>query len=391
MPAKVSGMGIIAAGGFSTKEALFDLCLHSKTLPLENGLIKIPENDFKLLVQSLPSHLLDLKSRCGVLSALAFQAAIADAGWSLSEVSAAGFIFSSTTSQIDLWEKTLPQYSKIDSNSAAIETSSSHQSLATPANLLAAKFNIKGPVLHMATSCSASLQAIAIAALWIKNKKLTRCIVGSTEIHSQLTEVGFSSLRLLSKSAATPFDQSRKGINLGEASAFLCLEASDLRNDEKNWGYVRGCGLTTDAYHPTAPHPEGKGSALALRQALCESRIRPHEIDWIYSHGTGSIANDFSEAVAIENVFSNQTPVTSTKPIHGHTLAASGALESVLGLMAMKKNLVLATPGLMQKDKNIHINIADKTLEKEIQFFIKNSLGFGGINASVVYSKQKGS
>lgn len=390
MPAKVTGLGLIAATGASTKEALFDFCLNSKSLPSSDGLLKISEKNFAFLADSLPFHLLDLKSRCDILSALAFQAAITDAGWSAAEVSEAGFIFASTTSQIDLWEKTLPQYLKMNIPSKLIKTSSFYQSLATPAGLLAKKFNVNGPVLHIASSCSASLQAIAVAALWIKNKKLKRCLVGSTEIHSQLTEVGFSSLRLLSKSPATPFDQNRKGINLGEASAFLCLESADLRSDTKNWGYVRGSGLTTDAYHPTAPHPEGKGSEHALRKALAESGITAKDVDWIYSHGTGSVANDLSEAIALEKVFSNQIPVTSTKPIHGHTLSTSGALESILGLMAMKKNLIFATPGLVKKDNRINILIADKTLEKEINFFVKNSLGFGGINACIVYSKKRG-
>lgn len=390
MSAKVAGLGLISAGGVLNKETLFENCLNSISLPIVDSLFRTTEAEYQQLVNLLPANCTDLRSRCGVFSALALQAALEDSGWSKDDLSDCGFIFASTTSQIDLWEKTLPHYLKTNSEGLDFKASSAYQSLAAPSILLAEKFSIHGPQLHVASSCSASLQALAVAALWIKNKKVKRCLVGSAEIHSRLTEVGFSSLRLLSKTAATPFDHHRKGINLGEASAFICLEAADLNQNNTGWGFLNGFGLATDAYHPTAPHPEGKGSEKALRNALKSGRMNPNDIDWIYSHGTGSIANDLSESIALEKVFGVKTPVTSTKSIHGHTLATSGVLESVLGLMAMKKNIVLPTSGLTQQDPAIHLFVPEKPFEKKINAFIKNSLGFGGINASVLFTKEKG-
>lgn len=389
MSAKVTGLGVISAGGILKKEILFDQCLKSASLPLVDSLFRTTDEDFFKLTGSLPSNCQDLKSRCGIFSAIALQAAIDEAGWSKEDLSDCGFIFASTTSQIDLWEKSLPDYLKQNRDDQVIRNSAAFQSLATPSILLADKFSIRGPQLHVASSCSASLQALALAALWIKNKKVKRCLVGSTEIHSKLTEVGFSSLRLLSKTIATPFDQNRKGINLGEASAFLCLEAADLNLENSGWGYISGFGLATDAFHPTAPHPQGKGSETALRNALAFSGMKATDIDWIYSHGTGSVANDASESMALEKVFGNKIPVTSTKPIHGHTLATSGALESVLGLMAMQRNLVLPTSNLDQQDSAIKLLIPQMPLEKKVNSFIKNSLGFGGINAAVIFSKEQ--
>lgn len=390
MQAKIAGLGLVAPGGVYKKEHLFDHCINLNSLPLQDSLFRTTSEDFLNLSQRLLSPIQDLKSRCGVFSALALQSALEDAEWRATDLSDCGFIFASTTSQIDLWEKTLPHYLKNNCDRQTIKTSLAFQSLATPAVLLSKRLSIGGPLLHVASSCSASLQAIALAAMWIKAKKVQRCIVGSTEIHSQLTEVGFSSLRLLSKSNSTPFDKNRKGINLGEASAFICLEASDLRTGDSRWGYVNGSGLTTDAFHPTSPHPQGNGSEKALCKALIDSSLKAEDIDWIYAHGTGSIANDLSESLALEKVFGTQTPVTSTKPIHGHTLAASGALESILGIMAMKRNVILPTPGLLQQDPAIHIHVATQPLEKQINFFVKNSLGFGGINAAVVFSKEPG-
>ncbi len=387
--AKVSGLGIVAAGGIRTKEALFQKCLRSESLPLTSGLFKNTSSEDDALKNLLPLAFQDLQSRCGLFSAVAMNAAISEAGWSAKDVSDSGFIFASTTSQVDLWEKTLPLYQTSDIDAGLIKKTALHQSLATPANLLTNKLNITGPVLHIASSCSASSQAIAIAAEWIRTKRVKRCLVGSAEIHSQLTEVGFTSLRLLSQTIATPFDKNRKGINLGEASAFLCLEDADLQNSLSPWGYVRGKGLTTDAFHPTAPHPEGFGSERALRKALATANLSSKDVDWIYAHGTGSVANDLSEALAIANVFGREKLVTSTKPIHGHTLATSGALESVLGLMAMKKNIVLPTIGLVTQDEKITVAVAKQALEKEINIFVKNSLGFGGINVAVLFSKQR--
>jgi 3-oxoacyl-[acyl-carrier-protein] synthase-1 len=229
-----------------------------------------------------------------------------------------------------------------------------------------------------------------MATLWIKSGCVRRCIVGATEIQSDLTRVGFGSLRLLAKDTGRPFDKNRLGINLGEAGAFLCLEESSLRTDSA-WGFVRGEGFSTDAFHATSPHPEGRGSQIAMTMALQKAGLSASDIDWIYTHGTGSPANDLAEANAITQVFTHNPFVTSTKASHGHTLGASGALESVLGLMALKENKILPTFSFQEPDPKIPLKIQRQTTAQPFQHFLKNSLGFGGINASVIFSKQRGS
>jgi 3-oxoacyl-[acyl-carrier-protein] synthase-1 len=282
-----------------------------------------------------------------------------------------------------------PGLSKQSYQSALVQ-----QPLGAPLFELAHFFGIQGPKLQVSSSCSASLQAIAVGQLWIESGFVDRCVVGSTEIHNDLTRLGFNSLRLLSKSNCTPFDRNRNGINLGEGAAFLCLEKHQRSNrNVKSWGFVSGAGLTSDAYHPTAPHPQGQGSLDAMKKAFIDSGLPSlKEIPWIYAHGTGSQANDSAEAHAIESYFSAVHPfipyVTSTKSLHGHTLGACGALESVIGLYAMKESVILPNHYLNEPDPLISLQLPKEPKTVPFSHFMKNSLGFGGINVSVIFSKE---
>ncbi|UYL09606.1 beta-ketoacyl-[acyl-carrier-protein] synthase family protein [Bdellovibrio sp. SKB1291214] len=381
---KVVGLGAACANGV-TKEEIFASIRQGSSAILESGLAVLSENQWQQISTDCPEEFRD--SRCSLLNVHSLKAALKEAGWSPTELHETGFIFASTTSQIDQWEKHLPFYKTSGYDLEKIKSSVANQSLGTPALKLAKFFGINGPVSLITSSCTASLQAITMATLWIRTGKVKRCIVGATEIQSDLTRIGFGSLRLLSKDSARPFDKARTGINLGEGSAFMCLEESTLRL-ENPWGFITGIGLSTDAYHATSPHPEGLGSQRAIEMALDNSKVSADEIKWIYSHGTGSPANDLAEAKAIHKIFPHRPFVTSTKSSHGHTLGASGALESVLGLMAMKEQVILPTAHCENVDENINLEVLKETLSQTYRHFLKNSLGFGGINASVVFSAE---
>ncbi|QDK46246.1 hypothetical protein DOM22_14280 [Bdellovibrio sp. ZAP7] len=381
---KVVGLGATCANGVN-KEEIFASISQGSSAILDSGLATLSDLQWQEISKNVPAEFHD--SRCSLLNVHSLRAALQDSEWSQEDLKATGFIFASTTSQIDQWEKHLPFYKKNGYDLEKIKTSVANQSLGTPALRLAEFFGINGPASLITSSCTASLQAIAMATLWIRTGKVKRCVVGGTEIQSDLTRIGFGSLRLLSKENAKPFDKTRTGINLGEGSAFLCLEHGDLRSD-KAWGFVSGVGLSTDAHHPTSPHPEGMGSQRAIQMALQNAKLSASDIAWIYSHGTGSPANDLAEAKAINQVFPQNPFVTSTKSSHGHTLGASGALESVLGLMAMKKQQILPTAYFENADENIYLQIPKKTVNHKYSHFLKNSLGFGGINAAVVYSAE---
>lgn len=381
---KVVGLGATCANGVN-KEEIFASISQGSSAILDSGLATLSELQWQEVTKTVPTEFHD--SRCSLLNVHSLRAALKESGWSQEDLKNTGFIFASTTSQIDQWEKHLPFYKKNGYDLEKIKSSVANQSLGTPALRLAEFFGINGPVSLITSSCTASLQAIAMATLWIRTGKVKRCVVGGTEIQSDLTKVGFGSLRLLSKENAKPFDKDRTGINLGEGSAFLCLEQSDLRF-ESAWGYVSGVGLSTDAHHPTSPHPDGLGSQRAIQMALHNANLSASEIAWIYSHGTGSPANDLAEAKAINHLFPQNPFVTSTKSSHGHTLGASGALESVMGLMAMQRQQILPTACFENADDKIQLKIPKVLVEHTYSHFLKNSLGFGGINAAVIFSAE---
>lgn len=400
MNIKIVGSEAVTGSGLS-KEALYQSCIMKKSsVNLNNehsGLASISVNDWSLMRDDVKmSH---NESQCLVISAYTLKKVLQQVQWSEEELSECGFIFATTTSQIDQWQKSLPFCYFKNLSFEEITQATKYQSLGLTLIELQNLFGIHGPSTMVASSCSASLQAINLASLWIKSGIVKRCLVGSTEILSDLTINGFNSLRLLSKEICKPFDSQRTGINLGEASAFICLEKEGLTGREAQ-AYIQGVGFSTDAYHPTAPLPEGTGSVKAINMSLQTACLKPENIDWIYAHGTGSVANDLAESNAIQSVFSsasNNYVVSSTKSIHGHTLGACGAVESVIAFQSLINNKILTTFNTETIDARIINKIAynsesseiNKTNIREINYILKNTLGFGGINASSIFSKYR--
>ncbi len=325
------------------------------------------------------------KSKSTILSYQPLKDVLEKTEWTNEELRDCGFIFATTTSEIDIWENQIPFFNneKIQSPRKNIV---SHQSLGIIIEDLRSFFNIQGPCSVLSSSCSASLQALALASAWIKMGKVKRCIVGSTEILSTLTTSGFESLRLISRQNCKPFDKNRSGINLGEASAFIALE-KESRESKKALAFMSGFGLSSDAYHSTSPQPEGSGSEQAIKKALQQSQIEASEISWFYAHGTGSLANDLSEARAIERLFPKGVFVSSTKSIHGHTLACSGLLESVLSIQSLKNQMAIPNSTYETADPAFKLNLTQRPEKNELNHILKNSLGFGGINCSLIISR----
>lgn len=240
----------------------------------------------------------------------------------------------------------------------------------------------QGPSTVVTSACSASTQALALGSMWIKQGRVKRCLVAGVEVICDLTSEGFRSLQLLSEEPATPFDKDRKGINLSEGAAFLCLEAG-----ESGLARLSGYGFSTDAFHMTGPHPEGQGSFRAMDQALDVAGLSPEDVYWVHAHGTGSQQNDLSEGMAVQRLCGDHRPfVSSTKWLHGHSLGASGALETALVVRAMREGVVLRTRGLKTPDPRIPVRHPERDERVSPGHVLKNTLGFGGVNASVVLS-----
>lgn len=317
-------------------------------------------------------------SRAVNLALAAADEALVQAGWDHFDA----LILATTTGQISVWENPWFQFFKKNLSSEEVHESLQSQPLGSLTSVLQKKFSVRGPTLLLTSACSASTQALGIAAMWIKQKKAKRCLVGGVEIFSKLTVEGFKSLQLLSETASTPFSKNRKGINLSEASAFLCLEESDSA-----LAHLTGYGFSTDAYHITSPHPEGRGIYQAMSAALKSACMVPDEISYVHAHATGSIANDVAEATAIHHLLGSKH-VAATKSIHGHALAASGALETILCVKSLQHEIQLKTFGLTEMDPALKIQVSNENKKGSVTHILKNTLGFGGNNASLVLSKE---
>jgi len=318
------------------------------------------------------------------ISMTAMAEALNQAGWSqLNDDD--GLILATTTGLVTHWETALANFSEEKKDYDEITGRMKYQSLGCILDHLAISQDFSGPKLLVTSACAAGTQALALACEWLQSGKVKRCLVGGVEVLSQLTLKGFESFQLLSGELARPFDLHRSGINLSEGAGFLCLELSPK---SKPLAMLCGGGIASDGYHMTAPDPNGLGSAYAMRQAIDRSGISTNDIDWVHTHGTGSTHNDAAEAKAIRAVFGEKDiAVSSSKAIHGHMLAASGTVESILCVMSLAKEVMLGTLNHITSDPDISLSVNDNTHSDPMNYVLKNTLGFGGSNGAVVFSK----
>lgn len=376
----ITGIGSVSCNGIGTK-ALFDSAV-TNTSGIREGVGAVSDDIKSALLARWPEANASTSALLYAYSAI--KEATEHAGWSTFQEDD-GLILATTAGEVVLWEDNTIEFLRGELSPVDFSKSFRNLSLGAALEHLSSLLDFRGPTMLVASACSAATQAIALGAAWVRSGKVRRCIVGGTEVLSQLTVEGFRSLQLLSPSIATPFDAQRSGINLSEAAAFLCLEQKSSRA----LAYVSGFGFSTDAYHLTAPHPEGEGCMRAMQAALESAKLTPKDITWVHAHGTGSKANDIAEGAAISNLFGSHGPwVSSTKHIHGHPLGASGALETVLCVECLGHNIVLKTAGLTHPDPNIRIHHPRDHQKQPIAHILKNTLGFGGNNASLVLSRR---
>lgn len=286
--------------------------------------------------------------------------------------------------------RTETAYEKFRNDKSYLPTMAVEVAVHEPVVLAAEICNrIGGVGFHtISTSCSTGLHALGMAKRLIEQNYYDACIAVGTDALCITTVKGFSSLMLLDPSGCRPFDKRRAGITLGEgAGAILLVSAKAVPycvTPPKT--RITGWGASSDGYHMTAPNPEGKGAATAVLSALTEAKIDPDTIDLIVTHGTGTPNNDRSEIAGMRNVFKQLPPFCSMKRTLGHTLAASGILESVCALHAMVDNRIPPTAGFEVTDDQIGASPAQPAA-KPLNTIIKNAFGFGGNNAAVIFTK----
>ena len=241
----------------------------------------------------------------------------------------------------------------------------------------------------VSTACRAALNAIIMGARMIESGLRDIVVVGGSESLSRFHLNGFKSLMILDEQRCRPFDATRAGLNLGEGAAFIVLESEDsaLRRHADIFGELLGTGNACDAFHQTASSDDGEGAFLAIRQALDEARLLPSDIQYVNAHGTGTPNNDASESQALRRVFGNTLPaVSSTKMLTGHTTSASGAIEAVFCLLALRHQFAPANIGWQTADPQCVVPYTGGPLPK-LENVLCNAFGFGGNDSAIILSR----
>jgi 3-oxoacyl-[acyl-carrier-protein] synthase-1 len=254
------------------------------------------------------------------------------------------------------------------------------------ADYLRRRCRLEGPAMVVSSACASSAKVFGSARRMIEAGLIDAALVGGTDSLCLTTLYGFHSLQLSSSAPCRPFDAARDGISIGEAAAFVLL-ARVPENLDPDAVLLYGVGESSDAYHMSAPHPEGLGAKRAMQAALTSASMEPGDIDYINLHGTGTPSNDRSESQAVTSIFGPTTPCSSTKGATGHTLGASGALEAVISALAIQNGLMPGGVYTTRIDPNLTAHYIKENRRAPVLRVLSNSFGFGGTNCSLILGR----
>ncbi|MGR3855734.1 beta-ketoacyl-[acyl-carrier-protein] synthase family protein [Chryseobacterium indologenes] len=392
----ITGMGIISSIGNNVEENFISLQSGKHGISdikmfetrhagsIKTGEIKLSNEE---LVQQLQLDEDNNVTRTSLLGMIAAKEAVAGAGISDINGYRTGLISSTSVGGMDITEKYFYSYEDFPEKQKYIDAhDAGNSSLA-----IAGYLGLKGMVSTISTACSSAANAIMMGAKLIKNGVLDRVIVGGTDSLSKFTLNGFNTLMILTDSYNTPFDNNRKGLNLGEAAAFLVLESEEMvkKENKKVLAYLSGYGNANDAHHQTASSENGQGAFLAMQQALKISGLEKENIDYINVHGTATPNNDLSEGIAMIRIFGeNRVPeFSSTKAFTGHTLAAAAGIEAVFSILAMQNSVIFPNLNFKTKMEEFDLTPVTELKKKNINHVLSNSFGFGGNCSTLIFSK----
>jgi 3-oxoacyl-(acyl-carrier-protein) synthase len=391
----VAGLGIISAIGNNVAESLVafskqkpgmgDITLldtiHRKQLPVA----EVKLNNTQLAEQGKTKA---AWPRTALLSLIAASEALADAGISAAAQLRGGFISANTTGGMDLSENFFEAFR--NDPAAGRLSDIVHHECGAVTDLVADALNIRHYVSTISTACSSSANAIFFGARLIRHNMLDFVIAGGTDALTKFTLNGFNTLMILDKEYCKPFDENRKGLNLGEGAGYVVLVSERLMKGlpKKPYAVLSGYANANDAYHQTASSPEGTGSWLAMSGALRKAGLSTGDIDYINLHGTGTQNNDIAEGTAIQRLFAPVFPrMSSTKSFTGHTLGASGSIEAVFSCLAIEHGIIYPNLRLSTPMKELEFVPETQYLtNQDVQHVMSNSFGFGGNCSSLIFS-----
>ncbi len=250
---------------------------------------------------------------------------------------------------------------------------------------IAQRHGCTGPALTVSTACSSSAAAVKIALEMLRRGEAVRVLVGGVDSLCRLTYFGFNSLQLVDPEGSRPLDKNRQGMSVAEGAAMLLLTVDKT---DKVIAEVLGAGLSCDAYHAAAPHPQGEGAYRAMKAALDNAGLSPADIGYISLHGTGTPDNDLAEARAVNKLFNFAPPhLSSLKGAMGHSLGAAGAMAAVIAALIVSRNIVPANTRCKEPDPTLCLTPLTTPLSRPVAAVLSNSFGFGGNNASLIITR----
>jgi 3-oxoacyl-[acyl-carrier-protein] synthase-1 len=399
----VTGLGIISGQGVGADQTLRNLlspALRLGRVSLFYTTLEMPVCEAPLTNEELAATVAQgdtnnvtkqhCHTRTAMLGMIAAKEALRDAD--LPQGLRIGLVSATSVAGMDNTERFYRQYVQDPAN-VNIDYLKGHDT-GDSTNAIAKYCGITEFKTTVSTACSSSTNAIIFGAGLIKAGLLDVVVAGGTDALCASTLNGFNSLKILDSEPCRPFDQTRAGLNLGEGAGYIVLQREDTLRRKDLYAYLSGYGNATDAFHQTATSENGQGAYLAMNEALRTAGIKPQDIDYINAHGTGTPNNDASEGAALLRIFTDEAnaqsipPFSSTKPLTGHTLAASGGIEAVFCLLALQHGLLY--PNLNFKTPFDRRLIPQTTLQhgKTLYNIMSNSFGFGGNSSSIIFSKK---
>lgn len=393
----IAGTGVITAIGNNVQQNLDALknsrfgmgemeylnSTHAGKLPVAE--VKLDNKELAQLA-GMPAHI----SRTALLSAIAATEALRNAGIPNFEKLRSGFISANTVGGMDKTEDFFKDYLSDPSKGRLRQVV--HHECGSATELVADHLRIKNFVSTISTACSSSANAIFLGARLIRQNQLDVVIAGGTDALTRFTLNGFNTLMILDQQYCQPFDENRRGLNLGEGAGYVVLVSEKVAAmlAQKPTVRLSGSANANDAYHQTASSPDGTGSFLAMKGAMQQAGVKPSDIDYINLHGTGTQNNDVAEGTAIKLLFEGSyPPVSSTKSFTGHTLGASGGIEAVFSTLAIQQGMIFPNLRFQTPMKELPFTPETTFSEgKNIRNVLSNSFGFGGNCSSLIFSKE---
>lgn len=390
----ITGIGIISAIGNNVSESFLSLSQSKTGIGKINylttrykdeflaGEVKLSNADLMDLVKDNSPDL----NRNSYLAMLAAKEAVINSGIDTKDGLRTGVISSTTVAGMSKTEMFYKEMFEKDDHLNVLDTHDCGDSTERIADYIG---NVDY-VTTISTACSSAANAVMLGSRMIKNGLLDRAIVGGVDALSKFTFNGFNTLMILDKEWCKPFDENRKGLNLGEGAAFLVIEGEDAlrKRNGKALAEVIGYANANDAFHQTASSPEGYGATLAIIQALEMSGLTTREIDYINMHGTGTPNNDLSESIATKTIFGNYIPkFSSTKAFTGHTLAAAASIEAVISTLSLQHQLIFPNLNFTTPIAETNLVPVTELLQTPINTILSNSFGFGGNCSSLIFKK----